>query len=508
MNISASLKGQAMVARYESILDTVGRTPVVRIKKLAPAHVRLYVKIEAFNPMGSVKDRLALGVIEDAERTGALKPGQTVIEATSGNTGIGLAMVCAEKGYPLVVTMAENFSVERRKLMRFLGAKVVLTPAGLKGSGMLAKAVELAQAHGWFLCRQFENEANADAHSRTTAPEILEAFRGERLDFFVTGFGTGGTLKGVARVLRRDSPHTQVIVCEPDNSQTLASGIPQSRAGDGSPAASHPNFRPHLMQGWSPDFIPKLAEDAVADKLIDRVVAVSGADALRLSQELARREGIFVGISAGATLAGALKVCAEAPAGATVLCMLPDTGERYLSTPLFAEIPADMTAEELAIARSTPNYRFDAPPPAITPPARPPDPVALATDAVAFVERVVSDREQPVTMFALEWCEFCWSVRRFFAKHGIAYRSVDLDSVAYQDEDRGGQIRAALSARTSFVTIPQIFVGGEFLGGCTDVFDAYKQGRLQQLLDKSNVAYDKTLTVDPYSFLPTWLHPR
>ena len=498
-----------MVARYESILDTVGRTPVVRIKKLAPAHVRLYVKIEAFNPMGSVKDRLALGVIEDAERTGALMPGQTVIEATSGNTGIGLAMVCAEKGYPLVVTMAENFSVERRKLMRFLGAKVVLTPAGLKGSGMLAKAVELAQAHGWFLCRQFENEANADAHSRTTAPEILEAFRGERLDFFVTGFGTGGTLKGVARVLRRESPHTQVIVCEPDNSQTLGSGIPQSRAADGSPATSHPNFRPHLMQGWSPDFIPKLAEDAVADKLIDRVVAVSGADALRLSQELARREGIFVGISAGATLAGALKVCAEAPAGATVLCMLPDTGERYLSTPLFAEVPADMTAEELAIARSTPNYRFDAPPPpAPAPPARPPEPVALSTDAVTFVERVVSDREQPVAMFALEWCEFCWSVRRFFTKHGIPYRSVDLDSVEYQNENRGGQIRAALSARTSFVTIPQIFVGGEFLGGCTDVFDAYKQGRLQQLLDKSNVAYDKTLKVDPYSFLPSWLHPR
>src|SRR5580698_7534310 len=200
-----------MGRKYQSILETVGNTPVVRINKLAPAGVDLFVKVEAFNPLGSVKDRLALGVIEDAERSGALQPGQTVIEATSGNTGIGLAMVCAEKGYPLVVTMAENFSVERRKLMRFLGARVVLTPAGLKGSGMLAKAVELAQAHGWFLCRQFENEANADAHSRTTAPEILEAFRGERLDYFVTGFGTGGTLKGIARVLRRDSPGTQVI---------------------------------------------------------------------------------------------------------------------------------------------------------------------------------------------------------------------------------------------------------------------------------------------------------
>ncbi len=497
-----------MVEKFESILETIGRTPVVRIKKLAPGHVRLYAKIEAFNPMGSVKDRLALGVIEDAERAGTLKPGQTVIEATSGNTGIGLAMVCAEKGYPLVVTMAENFSVERRKLMRFLGAKVVLTPAGLKGSGMLAKAVELAQAHGWFLCRQFENEANADAHSRTTAPEILAAFRGERLDYFVTGFGTGGTLKGVARVLRRESPHTQIIVCEPDNSQTLGSGIPQPRSADGSPAASHPNFRPHLMQGWSPDFIPRLAEDAVTQKLVDRVIAVNGAEALRLSQELARREGIFVGISAGATLAGALKVSAGAPAGSTVLCMLPDTGERYLSTPLFAEVPADMTAEELAIARSTPNYRFDAPPPVAAAPSRPADPVAVTAEYTAFVEQVVGDRERPVTMFALEWCEFCWSVRRLFARLGIAYRSVDLDSVEYQQDNRGGQIRAALSARTSFATIPQIFVGGEFVGGCTDVFDAYKQGRLQQLLDKSNVAYDKTLKLDPYSFLPTWLHPR
>ena len=498
-----------MAARFESILDTVGRTPVVRVKKLAPPHVRLYVKIEAFNPMGSVKDRLALGIISDAESSGKLKPGQTVIEATSGNTGIGLAMVCAEKGYPLVVVMAENFSVERRKLMRFLGAKVVLTPAGLKGSGMLAKAVELAETHGWFLCRQFENEANADMHSRTTAPEILEAFEGERLDYFVTGFGTGGTLKGVARVLRKQSPQTKVIVCEPDNSQTLGSGIPQERASDGSPSGSHPNFRPHVMQGWSPDFIPKLTEDAVAQKLIDRIVPVNGAEAMRLSRELARKEGIFVGTSAGATLSGALQVCAEAPAGSTVLCMLPDTGERYLSTPLFAEIPADMTADEIGISRSTPNYRFDAPPPAAPAPAKPaPEPVTVSADAFAFVDKVISDREQPVTMFALEWCEFCWSVRRLFARHGIQYRSVDLDSVEYQPDNRGGKIRAALTARTSFGTIPQIFVGGEFLGGCTDVFDAYKQGRLQELLEKNNVAYDKSLKVDPYSFLPTWLHPR
>jgi cysteine synthase len=374
---------------------------------------------------------------------------------------------------------------------------------------MLAKAVELAEAHGWFLCRQFENEANADMHSRTTAPEILEAFAGEQLDYFVTGYGTGGTLKGVARVLRKQSPQTKVVVCEPDNSQVLGSGIPQPRSPDGSPSGSHPNFRPHLMQGWSPDFVPKLTEEAAAQKLIDRVIPINGAQALKLSQELARKEGIFVGITAGATLAGALQVCAEAPAGATVLCMLPDTGERYLTTPLFAEVPADMTAEEIAIARSTPNYRFDSPPPVAPAPApSAAKPVPVSADAAAFVQRAISDPKQPVTLFALEWCEFCWSVRRLFAKHGLAYRSVDLDSVEYQKDNWGGEIRAALTARTSFSTIPQVFVGGEFIGGCTDVFDAYKSGRFQKLLDESGAEYDRTLKVEPYSFLPTWLHPR
>src|ERR1700732_1278940 len=490
--------------RFEGILETIGRTPLVRIKKLAPAHVALYVKIEAFNPMGSVKDRLALGVIEDAERTGRLKPGQTVVEATSGNTGIGLAMVCAEKGYPLVVTMGENFSVERRRLMRFLGARVVLTPAALKGSGMLAKATELAEAHGWFLCRKFENEANADMHSHTTAREILAAFEGGRLDYFVTGFGTGGTLKGVARVLRELRPQTKVIVCEPDNSQVLGSGISQPRKTDGSPLGSHPSFRPHLMQGWSPDFIPKLTEDAVALRLIDRVVPVSGARALELSRELARKEGIFVGISGGATFTGALQVCAEAAPGASVLCMLPDTGERYLSTPLFSDIPADMTEEELAIARSTPNYRFDVSAPAPAAAVQQP----ITPDAQEFVARVVGDPNQPVVMFALEWCEICWAARKMFARHGIGSRSVDLDSVEYQGGDRGGKVRAALSARTSMSTIPQVFVGGEFIGGCTDVFDACKAGRLQALLAKHRVAYDRSVQIDPYSFLPSWLHPR
>jgi cysteine synthase A len=348
------------VARYDSILGTVGSTPVVKINRLAPAGVNLYVKVEAFNPLGSVKDRLALGVIEAAEKAGELKPGQTVIEATSGNTGIGLAMVCAQKGYPLVITMAEQFSVERRRLMRFLGAKVVLTPQAQRGMGMVTKAAELAKAHGWFLTRQFENEANPDFHSRTTAREIIEDFKGERLDYWVTGYGTGGTLKGVARVLAKERPDTKIVVCEPEDAQLLGSGIEQARNADGSPVSGHPAFKPHPMQGWTPDFIPKITGDAVAMQLIHKLVPVPGAEALRLSNELATKEGIFVGITSGATFAGALKIAAEAPQGSTILAMLPDTGERYLSTPLFASIPAEMNEAELAISRSTPSAQFPA----------------------------------------------------------------------------------------------------------------------------------------------------
>jgi cysteine synthase A len=500
-----------MPAKYENILETIGKTPVVRLNKLAPKGINLYVKIESFNPMGSVKDRLALNIIEQAEKDGTLKPGQTVVEATSGNTGIGLAMVCAQKGYPLVVTMAESFSIERRKMMRFLGVKVVLTPAELKGSGMLAKAVELAEKHGWFLTRQFENEANADAHSKTTAPEILESFEGERLDYWVTGFGTGGTLKGVSRVLKKERPDTKIIVCEPDNSQILGSGIPQERTADGTPADSHPLFRPHLMQGWSPDFIPKLTEDAVANETIDRIIPVSGDESLRLSKALAQEEGIFVGISAGATLAGALEACKGDPEGTTVLCMLPDTGERYLSTPLFDDIPAEMTAEEIDISKSTPGYRFDAPQPA---------PVAVEeaeeeqieieapADAVAFLTETISDNDHPVIMFSHEWCEFCWSVRKMFARYEIPYLSVDLDSVAYQEDNKGGNIRAALREKTGSKTIPQIFVGGQFIGGATELFDSQKDGELADLLNKSSVPFNKEVDVDPYSFLPGWLHER
>ena len=276
-----------------------------------------------------------------------------MVEATSGNTGIGLAMVCAATGHPLVVTMAESFSVERRKLMRFLGAKVVLTPATLRATGMVKKAVELAEQNGWFYARQFENPANPDMHERTTAREIIEDFAGERLDYWVTGYGTGGTLNGVARVLARESPETKIVVCEPADAQLLGSGAPQSRNPDGSASAGHPAWKPHPMQGWTPDFIPKITGD-VDPRLIHKVVPVTGPDAMRCSQELATREGIFVGITSGGTFAAALAVAKEAPQGANILCMLPDTGERYLSTPLFANVPAEMNDEEMAILRSTP----------------------------------------------------------------------------------------------------------------------------------------------------------
>jgi len=352
------------MAKFDSILGTVGDTPIVRINRLAPKGVNLYVKVEAFNPLGSVKDRLALGIIEAAEASGELKPGQTVIEATSGNTGIGLAMVCAAKGYPLVITMAESFSVERRKLMRFLGAKVVLTPASMRAVGMVKMAQDLAKRNGWFFARQFENEANPDMHSRTTAQEILRDFAGEKLDYWVTGYGTGGTLKGVARVLRKERPETKIVVCEPADAPLLESGQPQERNPDGTPVVGHPAWKPHPMQGWTPDFIPKLTGDAVDAHLFDQVLGIPGPEAIAMSQALAKKEGIFVGITAGATFAGALKVAEQAQPGSTILAMLPDTGERYLSTPLFADVPVDMTAEEQAIADSSPLYVKPQPQPA------------------------------------------------------------------------------------------------------------------------------------------------
>ena len=345
---------------YDSVMETIGDTPCIRINTLAPNHVWLYVKAEFFNPAASVKDRLAVSIIEEAERSGALKPGQTVVEATSGNTGIGLAMVCAAQGYPLVVTMADSFSIERRKLMRFLGAKVVLTPRAEKGFGMYHKAVELAEANGWFLARQFETDANAKIHENTTAREILADFQGERLDYYVTGYGTGGTITGVGRVLRRVRPDTKIVLSEPANAQLLGSGQAQGRRADGAPAESHPAFEPHPIQGWTPDFIPLVLQEAIDQAYYDELIPVPGPVGIEWSRKLAQKEGIFTGVSGGATFAVAIQVAERADAGSVILCMLPDTGERYLSSPLFDGIAEDMTEEETALSLSTPGFHMPA----------------------------------------------------------------------------------------------------------------------------------------------------
>ena len=303
---------------YDTILGTIGRTPIVKIQRLAPKNVTMYVKCEFFNPLSSVKDRLAIAIIEDAERSGALKPGQTVVEATSGNTGIALAMVCAAKGYPLVATMAESFSVERRKVMRMLGAKVILTPAAERGTGMVRKAAELAKKNGWFLARQFENEANPAYHRNTTGPEILLDFAGKRLDYFVTGWGTGGTLTGAGEMIRLARPEVKIVATEPAGA-SLLTGKP---------------WAPHKIQGWTPDFVPAVLKKDVAHQILP----VTDQEAIETSRALASREGIFCGISSGGTFAAAVKVAAEAPQGAVILAMLPDTAERYLSTVLFEGI--------------------------------------------------------------------------------------------------------------------------------------------------------------------------
>ncbi|MBL1292586.1 MAG: cysteine synthase A [Thiotrichales bacterium] len=303
---------------YNNILETIGNTPIVKLNRLAPDGVDIYVKVESFNPMASVKDRLAYAIIKDARDSGELKPGQTVVEATSGNTGIALAMVCAVMGHPFVATMVETFSIERRKLMRALGAKVILTPKEERGSGMIVRAEALAKEHGWFMSRQFENPANPAYHRNTTAPEILSDFAGERLDYFVTGWGTGGTLTGVGEVLKVARPETKIIAAEPETASMLGGK----------------DWNPHKIQGWTPDFVPEVLNDSV----IDEIVPVSDDDAIALSLALAQKEGIFVGISAGATLAAGLKVAKKAEKGSAILVMLPDTGERYLSTPLFAGI--------------------------------------------------------------------------------------------------------------------------------------------------------------------------
>ncbi len=316
------------MALYDNILDTIGRTPIVKLHRVAPKHVTLYAKVESFNPGGSVKDRLALAIVLDAERRGILKPGQTIVEATSGNTGVALAMVAAARGYPFVAVMTETFSIERRKLMRGYGAKVILTPAAERGSGMVRKAKELSEKHGWFLANQFENEANPAYHRSTTGPEILSDFAGKRLDYFVSGWGTGGTITGAGEVLKLARPDIKIISTEPAGAALL----------------SGQEWKPHKIQGWTPDFLPGVLSRTIADEiiLIDDVVARDTA------RRLASEEGIFVGISAGATAAAAIKAAESAPEGSVLLTMLPDTGERYLSTFLFEGVNEGSDDEWLA----------------------------------------------------------------------------------------------------------------------------------------------------------------
>jgi cysteine synthase A len=484
---------------HENILDTVGDTPTIRLSRMSPPGVDVFVKVEAANPMGSVKDRLALGIIEAAEQSGELRPGQTVIEATSGNTGLGLAMVCAAKGYPLVVVMAENFSLERRRMLRFLGAKVVLTPPWAKGTGMLAIAEKLASDNGWYLCRQFENEAGADIHSRTTAAEILRDFGEEGLTAWVSGFGTGGTLKGVARVLRERSPATKVIVAEPENSALIGSGIAQGHG-------SHPAFHPHPMQGWSPDFISKLAGDAVTAKLIDDTIMVGGSEAMDTAIEIARSEGIFCGITGGATLAAALKFARSAEPGSRILAMLPDTGERYLSTPLFADIGVEMDENEAELLQSAM--------PAIEESSAPAQVETLQSsdvDARRFVAQSIAAHPDKVVMFALSWCEFCWSVRKLLGRLEAPFVSIDLDMPELRAAHDVPRIRAALREITGAATIPQIFIGGVWIGGCMEVLEAAESGELQRLLAQNSIPASHDGAISRFDFLPNWVrrpHPQ
>jgi cysteine synthase A len=353
-------RGAGQGGLYGDVTATIGNTPVVKISdKLCPEGVEVYAKCEFFNPLASVKDRLALAIIEAAEKDGSLKPGQTVVEATSGNTGIAVAMICAQRGYPCVICMAEPFSVERRKLMRMLGAKVIVTPKAGKGTGMVRKAEELCEKHGWFLCHQFENEANWQFHMETTGPEIVADFEaaGKKLTHWITGYGTGGTFHGAGKVLKEKYPDLKIVLAEPEDAGLLASGIATERKEDGAPVASHPAFKPHPIQGWTPDFIPKVLEDS-PDGLRDVLLPIPAASAIGTSKQLAAKEGLLTGISGGGTMWAALETAKTAPKGSVICAMLPDTGERYLSTPLFAEIAADMNDEELEIAKSTPSFQL------------------------------------------------------------------------------------------------------------------------------------------------------
>lgn len=370
-------RGDGYGAPVNNVGEMVGNTPMIKLsdKMTGTPDVTIYAKAEFTNPCSSVKDRLAVSIIETAERDGTLKPGDTVIEATSGNTGIAVAMMCAQRGYKCVITMAEPFSVERRKLMRMLGAKVIVTPKAGKGTGMVEKAAELAKEHGWFLCHQFETDANWKFHEATTGPEILNDLStiDTKLDYWVTGYGTGGTFHGAGKYLKQHSPETKIVLCEPSVAALIDSGIATERNDDGSPVGSHPAFAAHPIQGWTPDFIPLVLEkglklndgDDDGNKLMDEYVSIPDGAAVATAQQLARSEGILTGISGGATVYAAIETAKTAPKGSTIVTMLPDTGERYLSTPLFASIEADMNEEELEIARSTPSFILEPPPPAV-----------------------------------------------------------------------------------------------------------------------------------------------
>jgi cysteine synthase A len=455
------------------------------------------VKLESENPGGSVKDRLAVGVIEWAEQNGQLKPGQTVVEATSGNTGIGLAMVCARKGYPFVCVMAESFSIERRKLMRFLGARVVLTNPAHKGTGMVIKAKELADKHGWFFPNQFDNEANAWIHEMTTGPEIVNAFEDAnvKLDHFVLAYGSGGTLKGVAKVLRERSPDTKIHVCEPDNAPMIYSGIETLYPESGTPSTSfhapHPVWRPHLFQGWAADFIPKLVCKADKSEYIDEVIHPGGDDAINTSRALAAKEGIFSGTSGGGVLACAIKIAETAPEGTSILAIIPDTGERYLSTPLFDNIPADMTEEEKALAESTPS----------TPPP-PPDLPGVLPEAIEFVKK--TNTQNKVVFWSLQYCEFCWTLKKLLDAAGVPYEAINIDSFEYAKDQMGNKYRAALCDMTDCNTFPQLFINGEFVGGAVDACMMWKGGEVQTRLNEAGVEFVE-YEGDPFEFLPKWM---
>lgn len=477
---------------HDSIIDTIGRTPIIKLQKLAPEGVNVYAKLESENPGGSVKDRLAYGIIEWAEKHGQIQPCQTVVEASSGNTGIGLAMVCASKGYPLVCVMSESFSVERRKLMRFFGAKVILTDPAHKGTGMVLKAKELAEKHGYFWPNQFENEANAWIHEQTTGPEILVAFEGKKLDHFVCAYGTGGTLLGVSRYLKQHSPDTKIHACEPSNAPMLYSGVPSVYAkGRPIPIEAHPVWRPHLFQGWATDFIPRLV--GAAQKEIENidVIPVAGNDAMETSKALARKEGIFSGTSGGGIVSAALQLAESCPKGTNIVAIVPDTAERYLSTPLFADIPADMTEEEKELAASTES---EVPPPPGLPP--------VTEEAVVFVkEQIAKDK---IVVWMLEYCEFCWTLSRFLDRLGIEYTRIDIDNFKYAKDNMGNKYRAALCEYTDCKTFPQFFLNGKFVGGAVDACMMWKKGTLQPMLDEANVKYEG-YEGDPFEFLPKWM---